>query len=78
MRCALGGACLGVVLTLVGPGCALMGADSKPEARPSHEERCVTMARDLRLYCRDGLRNGKVVRSKECLSRQLELRKACH
>jgi hypothetical protein len=36
------------------------------------------MVRDLRVYCRDGLRNGKVAHSKECLSRQLELRKVCY
>ena len=77
MRSALVGSYLGVVIALVGAGCTSTGTDSKPEASLSYEERCVRMARDLRLYCRDGLRNGKVANSKECLSRQLELRKVC-
>lgn len=77
MRPALVGSCLGLVVALVAAGCASTDRDSKPEASLSHEERCVTMVRDLRLYCRDGLRNGKVAKSKECLSRQLELRKVC-
>ena len=77
MRRALVGSCLGVVIALVGTGCAWTGTDATPEASLSYEERCVRMVRDLRLYCRDGLRNGKVANSKECLSRQLALRKVC-
>ncbi|MFT5448460.1 MAG: hypothetical protein ACI9DC_003645 [Gammaproteobacteria bacterium] len=79
MRPALVGTCLGgVVIAFVGAGCASTGTHAKPEASLSYEERCVRMVRDLRVYCRDGLRNGKVAHSKECLSRQLELRKVCY
>ncbi len=67
-----------VSITLLAAGCSSMGSQAKPEASLSHEERCVRMVQDLRLYCRDGLRNGKVARGKECLSRKLELRKVCN
>lgn len=77
MRAAVG-TCLGGLIAFFGAGCSWIGSHDKPEVSLSHEERCVSMARDLRLYCRDGLRNGKVAQGKECLSRKLELRKVCN
>jgi hypothetical protein len=72
------GICMGLAFSMI--GCASSPSEGAKEAPavPSHEERCVRLVRDLRLFCKDGLRNGKASRGVDCLSRRLELRKLCY
>ena len=52
-------------------------APSGDGGEASHEERCMLLHRELRLYCQDGLRDEKASANLDCLSRRLELRKRC-
>ena len=71
------GICL--VVAISGLGCAQPSSEEGKEVNPlPQEERCVRLLRDLRLFCKDGLRDGKASNGKDCLSRRLELRKLCY
>jgi hypothetical protein len=57
--------------------CASSSSAQKKDAELTREERCVLLLRELRLYCKDGLRDERASAGLECLSRRLELRKLC-
>lgn len=75
-RAFLGGA-IGLAVACGGVGCASWWSADDDKPQLTHEQRCTSLLRDLRLYCKDGLRDRNASVGAECLSRRLELRKLC-
>jgi uncharacterized lipoprotein YajG len=47
-------------------------------ARSAREEACVRLLRDLRLYCKEGLRDERATSKIDCLSRRLDVERTCY
>jgi hypothetical protein len=61
-----------------GIGCASTTPTGDGDAKSVQEQRCERLLRELRLYCKDGLADRAGSRSKDCMSRQLEVGKVCY
>lgn len=60
-------------------GCASQPQDGgrEPAAVSPGEDLCVRLLRDMRLYCQESTRNPRAPMSVECISRRLEVERAC-
>ena len=71
-RRALSGVLAAAVL--VGGWAGVPGEDA---GAASGEDLCVGLLRDMRLYCKEGIRDARAATGADCVSRRLEFERLC-
>ena len=69
---------IGIVTALLSvAGCAGTPGGDPPPAATGQEALCMNLLRDMRQYCRQGIRDERATTGVDCLSRRLEFERRC-